>query len=143
MAFVETYRSVVSPSDCDILGHMNVSRYFWVCGNGVFSLQTELGLGLSEMTGGRRLSFAVVHAESDFRMEIMPGEVIYLMSAIVAIGGKSIDFRHRLFTAEHDRLAFECSFRSVLMNLETRRGVPIPDDVREKARSFMLDQPEL
>ena len=68
MAFI-SYRSVVDPSECDFLGHMNVSRYFSACSDGVFAIQAELGLTANDMRSGRRLSFAVVRAESDFKAE--------------------------------------------------------------------------
>ncbi len=139
MSFIETFRSVVAPSDCDILGHMNVSRYFAACSDGVFSLQTGLGLGLSDIQAGRKLSFAVVHAESDFKSEVLAGEVIYLLSGIEAIGGKSITFRHRLYRAERTDAAFETLFQCVLLDLETRRSALIPDDVREKAQQYMIE----
>ena len=125
MAFIETYRTVVAPSDCDVLNHMNVSGYFQACSDGVFSLQTNLGLGLSDIRDGRKLSFAVVHAESDFKSEVMVGEVIYMQSGIEEIGGKSIVFRHRLLRAEDDILAFETKFQCVLLDLENRRAVTI------------------
>ena len=139
MAFIETYRAVVAPSGCDVLNHMNVSGYFQACSDGVFSLQTNLGLGLSDIRDGRKLSFAVVHAESDFKSEVIAGEVIYMQSGIEKIGGKSIVFRHRLFRAEDDILAFETKFQCVLLDLENRRAVTLPDDVREKAQQFLID----
>ena len=133
MHFIETFRKAVDPGECDILGHMNVSRYFGACSDAVFSLQTQLGLGLSNITGGRRLSFAVVHAESDFKSEVMAGEVIYMRTAIEDIGNKSVLFRHRLFRAEQDHLAFEASFKCVLLDLVARKATPIPDDIRDAA----------
>lgn len=140
MSYVETFRSVVAPSDCDVLGHMNVSRYFSACSDGVFSLQTMLGLGLSDMRTGRKLSFAVVHAESDFLSEIEAGEVIFLMTAIEKIGGKSIRFHHQLFKAESKTLAFETKFQCVMLDLETRKSANIPDDVRQNAQKFVLEE---
>lgn len=140
MAFVETFRSVVAPSECDILGHMNVSRYFAACSDGVFSFQTMLGLGVSDIREGRRLSFAVVHAESDFLSEIRAGEVIFLMTGVEKIGGKSIVFRHRLFKAESGTMAFETRFQCVMLDLEMRKGVEIPDDVRQKAAAFLVEE---
>lgn len=119
---------------------MNVSRYFAACGDGVFAFQTMLGLGLSDIRGGRKLSFAVVHAESDFVAEVHAGEVIYLMTAVERIGGKSIVFRHRLFKAESGALAFETSFHCVMLDLEARRAAVIPDEVREKAQSFLVGE---
>jgi acyl-CoA thioester hydrolase len=38
-ASIETFRRAVDPSDCDFLGHMNVSRYFQACSDAMFSLQ--------------------------------------------------------------------------------------------------------
>lgn len=55
-----SFRSVVDPSDCDFLGHMNVSRYFAACSDGVFAIQSEMGLTANDMRDGRQLSFAVV-----------------------------------------------------------------------------------
>lgn len=133
MPYIETFRKAVDPSECDILGHMNVSRYFSACSDAMFSLQTEFGLGRSNIVGGDRMSFAVVHAESDFRSEVLAGEVIVMRTAVEEIGNKSATFRHRLYRTEADVLAFETLFRCVLLDLETRKAAPIPDGIREKA----------
>ena len=142
MPFVETFRSVVDPADCDVLGHMNVSLYFAACSDGVFSFQTSLGLGISDIRTGRQLSFAVVHAESDFKSELHAGEVIYLMTAIEKIGGKSIVFRHNLHRGETGAIAFTTRFQCVLLDLHNRKAVTIPDDVRDKAAPYLLTAPQ-
>ena len=138
MPFIETYRAVVAPADCDHLGHMNVSRYFAACSDGVISFQIRLGLGPSDLRDGRRLSFAVVRAESDFKAELRAGEVILLRTGIEQIGGKWMQFRHQLVRAEDDFIAFETAFRCVLLDLTTRRAVELPDDVCNKARDLGL-----
>ncbi|MCK0104581.1 acyl-CoA thioesterase [Pseudohalocynthiibacter sp. F2068] len=76
MPTMTTFRTVVAPSDCDFLSQMNVSKYFDACSDGVFAMQSELGLTISDVKQGRRLSLAVVHAESDFRAELVVGDVI-------------------------------------------------------------------
>jgi acyl-CoA thioesterase FadM len=139
VAYIETYRSVVAPAHCDHLGHMNVSRYFAAVGDGMFALQTMLGLGPADIRDGRGLSFAVVRSESDFRAELVAGDVIRLESAIEEAGEKLAVFRHRLVRAEDDRLAFETRFRCVMLDLASRRAVPIPDAVRARCEPFMLD----
>ena len=138
MPFIESFRSVVAPSDCDVLGHMNVSRYFSACSDGVFSFQTNLGLGLSDIKDGRQLSFAVVRAESDFKSEIIAGEVISLHTGVEKIGDKSMTFRHRLFRVEEKFLAFETVFQCVLLDLKSRRAVSVPDDVRKRAQEYLI-----
>ena len=139
MPSIETFRSVVAPSDCDFLGHMNVSRYFAACSDGVFTIQSEMGLTANDMREGRRLSFAVVHAESDFKAELSAGDAIKLETEIMAIGSKSITFRHRLFRAEDNVIAFETMFKCVMLNLETRSAAQIPDAVREKAAAWLIN----
>jgi len=136
--FAETYRSVVAPEACDHLGHMNVQQYFAAVSDGMFALQTELGLGPSDVRQGRKLSFAVVRAESDFKAELFAGDVIRLESAIEEIGDKSAAFRHRLVRVEDGAIVFQTHFKCVLLDLETRKAASVPDDVRKKAAKFMV-----
>lgn len=136
MAAMISFRSVVDPSDCDFLGHMNVSRYFAACSDGVFAIQSEMGLTANDMRSGRRLSFAVVHAESDFRSELSAGDAIRLETSIIEMGTKSITFRHRLVRSEDDATAFETVFKCVMLSLETRRAADIPDEVRQRASAW-------
>jgi len=133
MSAMTTFRSIVDPADCDFLGHMNVSRYFAACSDGVFAIQSEMGLTANDMRTGRRLSFAVVHAECDFKAELSAGDAIRLDTSIIEIGTKSILFRHCLVRSEDNAVAFETQFKCVMLNLETRRSADIPDDVRGKA----------
>lgn len=135
-----SFRSVVDPSDCDFLGHMNVSRYFAACSDGVFAIQSEMGLTANDMRHGRRLSFAVVNAQSDFRAELSAGDAIRLETSVIEIGSKSMTFRHRLIRSEDDTIAFETIFKCVLLSLQTRRAAKIPDDVRETAALWSEQQ---
>ena len=139
MAAMISFRSVVDPADCDFLGHMNVSKYFAACSDGVFAIQSEMGLTASDMRSGRRLSFAVVHAESDFRSELSAGDAIRLETSIIEMGAKSITFRHRLVRSEDDATAFETVFKCVMLSLETRRAADIPDEVRQRADAWLED----
>jgi acyl-CoA thioester hydrolase len=141
MSAMISFRSVVDSADCDFLGHMNVSRYFAACSDGVFAIQSELGLTANDMRQGRRLSFAVVSAQSDFRAELVAGDAIRLETSIIDLGTKSITFRHRLIRAEGNKLAFETVFKCVMLSLETRQAADIPEEVCVNARK-MLEEPQ-
>lgn len=132
-----SFRSVVDPSQCDFLGHMKVSRYFAACSDGVFAIQSEMGLTANDMRNGRRLSFAVVNAQSDFRAELSAGDPIRLETSVIEIGTKSMTFRHRLVRSEDDTTVFETVFKCVLLSLKTRRAANIPDDVRQTAARWL------
>lgn len=139
MPAMETFRSCVEPADCDSLGHMNVSRYFKAFSDAVANLQTAMGLTAQDMRQGRKLSFAVVKMESQFHSELLVGESIYVKSEVKEIGTKSMTFIHRMYRSADDALCFESTAKGALLSLEHRKAVPIPDDVREKARQFMTD----
>ena len=136
MTAMISFRSVVDPADCDFLGHMNVSRYFSACSDGVFAIQSEMGLTANDMRAGRRLSFAVVRAESDFRAELSAGDAIRLETTVVEIGTKSITFRHRLVRSADDTTAFETVFKCGMLDLAKRKAAEIPDEVRTRAAAW-------
>ncbi len=137
MPAMSSFRTFVESTDCDFLGHMNVARYFSACSNATGTIQAELGLTGEDMRTGRRLCFAVVHADSSFRAELNAGDSIQMMTDILAIGTKSMTFRHRLYRVDDGALCFETSFKTALMNLTTRKAAAIPDDVRAKAQAYL------
>jgi acyl-CoA thioester hydrolase len=116
---------------------MNVSRYFSACSDGVITLQSELGLTAEDVRSGRRLSFAVVHAESNFFSELRAGDSIWLETTILDIGSKTVTFQHVLYRAPERTKAFATRFKCVLLNLKTRKAAVLPDDVRKKAEAFL------
>lgn len=126
---VETYRATVAPADCDDLGHMNVQHYFRAVSDGMFSLMAQVGLGPTEIRA-RKLSFAVVHADTDFWAELLAGDVIALRSWIEAIGRKSGDFRHELINVASGQTVMSTRFKCVLLDLERRVAVEVPPDIR-------------
>lgn len=135
---LETYRGIVTQADCDHLGHMNLGRYVALCGDGVFALQAEAGLDRADIEGGRRLSLVAVRSEGDYRAELRPGEVIRLTSGVTGFGTKTVRLLHRLHTGA-GKLAYEGRFTCVLMDLATRRGVPVPDDIRSALSRFLVE----
>ena len=92
--YIETFRATVAPADCDHLGHMNVQHYFAAVSDGVFAVMVQLGLGPREIRE-RKMSFAVVHAETEFQQELHAGDVIVLESTVEKLGTKSA-LRHPL-----------------------------------------------
>ena len=130
--FIETYRGAVRREDCDDLGHMNVQHYFAAVSNGMFAMMSCLGLTPEEIQR-RQMSFAVVHAETDFHRELRSGDMMLLESAVLKLGNKSATFRHRLRNLSADSVAMTTDFKCVLLDLRKREAIPIPDDIRAAA----------
>ncbi len=138
MPFVETHISVVAPGDCDYLGHMNAAKYTEIGGQAVVAMQSRLGLGPSDMRDGRRLSFALVDQESQYLKELAAGDIMRMETAISDLTDKTLVFHHRLYRVEDDVLVYRGQFKCILMDLEKRRAVRIPDDVRKQAEAYLI-----
>jgi acyl-CoA thioester hydrolase len=138
-AFVETYRAAVAPADCDHLGHMNVQHYFRAVSDGMFALMIRLGLGPEEIRR-KQMSFAVVHAETDFRRELRAGDVVALESTVVGLGANSATFEHRLRNVASGDIAMSTKFKCVLLDLERRQATSLPDDIRASAERLISGQ---
>lgn len=140
MPEMTTIRRVIHPTDCDTLGHMNVARYFEIVSDGGFTIQAEMGLDHKDMTEGRRLSFAVVRAESAFHSELVTGDRVYVRSCVVEMGRKLAVFRHRIYRTSDNKLCFDVRFRVVLMNLERRRAVSIPEELQQQMALYFVEE---
>jgi acyl-CoA thioester hydrolase len=139
-AMVETFRGTVAPQDCDHLGHMNVQHYFRAVSDGMFSLMAQIGLGPAEIRG-RQISFAVVHADTDFMAELVAGDVIALRSGVQAIGQKSTEFRHELVNVASGQTVMRTRFKCVLLHLVRRVAVDVPQDIRDRLTA-LTSEPE-
>lgn len=110
---------------------MNVQHYFRAVSDGMFSLMAQVGLGPTEIRV-RQMSFAVVHAETDFMAELIAGDVIALRSAVETIGNKSAEFRHELVNVASGQTVMSTKFKCVFLDLERRVAVEMPADIREQ-----------
>jgi acyl-CoA thioester hydrolase len=133
--FIETYRGAVRREDCDDLGHMDVQHYFAAVSDGMFAMMSRLGLTLEEIQR-RQISFAVVHAETDFHRELRSGDLMLLESTVLKLGDKSATFQHRLRNISTDCVAMTTDFKCVLLDLRRREAISIPDDIRAAAEEL-------
>jgi acyl-CoA thioester hydrolase len=137
MTLVHELRVTVGSSDCDVLGHMNVARYFALCNQCGSALQAAIGWVPGQERDGSRLSFAVVRSESDFKSEVMEGEMLTVRSDLLRLGNKSASFRNRIARADGTEV-FHSVWHTVCLNLETRRAAPIPPALRTALTAFLL-----
>lgn len=126
---METLRRPVGPRDCDILGHMNVAAYVDAVSDAMFTLQTAAGLDRAALDRTHR-SFVAAHIAADYKAEMLAGEVFTLHSHVVHVGTKSARFAHRMIRLSDGATVFTAENVSVFFDLEARRAVAIPDDLR-------------
>ncbi|MCG6877415.1 MAG: acyl-CoA thioesterase [Betaproteobacteria bacterium] len=137
--YVETFRGTVAPADCDHLGHMNVQHYFRAVSDGMFAVMVHLGLTPEEIRR-RKLSFAVVRAETEFHRELHAGDIVALESTVLKVGEKSATFHHRLRNAATRDLAMSTEFKCVLLDLDRRQATVVPEDIRNAVAKVFPDK---
>ncbi len=136
---MEPLRFVVGTLDCDALGHLNVARYFALSNQAGFAMQTSIGWAPGQTNAGRRYSFAVVLADSEFLAEVHEGEVLLVRPGIRSIGTRSAVF-DTLITREGGEAVFRSAWTSALLDLDSRRAVAIPDDLRAVLQGFLVEE---
>lgn len=134
-AFRPTYRFTVAPEQCDELGHLNVQHYIQFMYLGGMELTAAIGLS-RDAIAQRRLGLAAVRMECDFLRELRAGEAVLVESAVESVGGKSLTFQHRLQLAGTAEEAMRAVVTGLLLDLRTRKAVPIPDDIRAAAEAL-------
>lgn len=100
-------------------------------------MQTAIGWAPGAANKGRRYSFAVVRSEADFLAEVNEGQVLLVYVGLSKMGTKSAAFENHL-TLEDGTLVFRSTWHSVLMDLDTRQSVAIPDDLRVALQTQMV-----
>src|SRR5262249_49492557 len=102
-----------------------VQRFANNVANGMFAIMSRLGLTPEEIQR-RQMSFAVVHAETDFHRELHSGDVMLLESTVLKLGDKSATFQHRLRNLTTDGVAMTTDFKCVLLDLRRRETISPP-----------------
>ncbi|MFT5393706.1 MAG: thioesterase-3 [Gammaproteobacteria bacterium] len=120
------YPIVVTPAHLDSLGHVNNARYFeffeagrttWYEVSGLFAACRE--------PGAKTRDTVVVNVNCDFVAECRLGETLMVATWAQRLGGKSFAVLQRLLK-EDGQLSAEVVVTSVVMDLDTRKSVPLP-----------------
>ena len=81
---IETYRGVVYPWHCDQMGHMNVMWYTGKFDEASWNLFAQIGITPSYLRERHR-GMVAVRQTIDYTLELLPGDVVFVRSRIVAV----------------------------------------------------------
>ncbi len=137
---IETFRGVVFPWHCDMMGHMSVQHQMPLLDNATYHLLGAFGPPVLERDH-RRIGWADISHEIRYLHELVAGDLLILRSGIVSVGTSSL--RHRTVMARRsDGLA--CTMMegvTVRFDLDARKSTPLSDEDRAVAAG--LPAPEL
>jgi len=123
-----TYRGAVYPWHCDHVGHMNVAWYTGKFDEATWNLFNMLGITPGYMRANQR-GMAAVDQHTKYLRELHPGDVVFIQSRLLELGGKRIRFRHTMYNGETNDLAATTELLGLHMNTDIRKTCPFPDDI--------------
>jgi acyl-CoA thioester hydrolase len=137
---IETFRGVVFPWHCDVMGHMSVQHQMPLLDNAVYHLLGEFGPAVI-VEEGRRLGWADVKQEIRYVHELVAGDLLILRSGILAVGSSSIRHRTVLSRRVDGAVCTIMEGITVRFDLDQRRSVALSAEARTIAAR--LKAPEL
>ncbi len=134
---METYRGVVYPFQCDHQGHLTTMHYVGMFDVAFWHQISAMGFTRAYLDARNR-GFVDVKDTLNYKAEITVGGLVVIDSHLVRIGGKSVTALFTMRDAESGEIAATSEKVTVYFDLEARRSVSLPDDMREAMEKFLI-----
>jgi acyl-CoA thioester hydrolase len=131
--------AVVHPWTCDIMGHLNTRYYAALFDDANYIVLREL-----ESRAGEEsvlLGWADAKNEIEYLNEIKAGSIVHLDSGIRRIGTKSLTVVTEMHTKERVHVCARMCAIIARFNLAERRAIPLSQDIKVAAASWLEDGP--
>jgi acyl-CoA thioester hydrolase len=116
-------------NDIDIFGHVNNAEFYAYFDTAVLTLMT--GLDVVDPRGGG-IGTLVVESGARFHREVLFADRVEVGLFVEHLGRSSVRYRLGVFREDEDSAAVDGHFVHVFVDRETRRPVPIPDQIRQR-----------
>jgi 4-hydroxybenzoyl-CoA thioesterase len=125
--------------DCDPAGLVYYPVLFHYCHAAMEEFfAARCRVGYARLLAERRLGFPVVNVRAEFFAPFAYGDEALVEVWASAVGRTSVTFEYRLRRASDHALCASATHVQVAMNIDSRRAVPLPEDLR---RAFAESAP--
>ncbi|MFC7050115.1 acyl-CoA thioesterase [Emcibacter nanhaiensis] len=132
---IETYKGVVHPVLCDVMGHMTTRHYAAAFDDASYHLAHACNLPVDDKNG-----FVDLELTLKFLAELRTGDIFVIRSAITGIGNSSFGARHKMVNCMNNSVAAVQEATYACFDLVKRKSVPLPDAFRERAESLLISE---
>ena len=126
-----TYRGTVYPWHCDHMGHMNVMWYVGKFDEATWQLLAAVGLTAARLRQDG-MGMVAVEQHIEYKRELLAGDLLTIHSSVQEVREKSLILVHEMTNQETQELAARTTLTGVCIDIATRRGRPLPADIRER-----------
>ena len=119
------------------MGHMNVQHYVGMFDHATWVLLAEVGL-TAEWFREQNRGMAALEQHIEYKRELRAGDVIEIRTGVLELGAKTIRFVHEMRHWTGGWLAARTTLVAVYFDTVARKGVALPNAVREKAKTLTI-----
>ena len=138
----ETYRGHVLASERDAIGHMNIQFYLACLSQAMQSTFSLIGVHPEDVQKTGR-GFAAVDQNNRYCAELLPGDIVHMMSALIDYTPKSMIVNHRLYNSATGELSFDATTTVLHFDTNKRKVISFTDDMLERLAAFKLPTEEV
>ena len=131
-----TYRGVVQPWHCDLMGHMNVMWYTGKFDEATWALFATVGLH-SEYIREQKRGMVAVQQSTMYKKELLAGDVVSIRSRFLEVREKVLRLEHELISDQTGEIAATTELTGVHLDMVSRRSCPFPSDISAQIRATM------
>jgi acyl-CoA thioester hydrolase len=132
-----TYRGVVHPWHCDIMGHMNVVWYVSKFDEASWQFASMLGLNNAYFTK-KHMGIAALQQNITYKSEIVAGSTVTVRSGVLAMKEKVVRFIHEMRNDTTGEVSAIMVLTAVHFNTRKRKSCPFPKDVLKRGQAFKV-----
>ncbi len=130
-ATFESGHGAVNHWECHAFGHMSARFYAARASDCAAHMRFQLGLGRAVLEERRWGSTALEH-HLGLRRQLFAGDVVAITTGFREVGNKTFRFVHRFTDLESGEVTATLRVLSCLLDLERRKALVIPDEVRAR-----------
>lgn len=137
------HKGVVHPWLCDIMGHMTTRNYLAMFDDASYHMIYETfgwtGGANDDGDDDRRNGWVDVRQVIEYKDELKAGDLTEVKGAMKKIGTKSVTYYYELYNTRTGSLSATLETTSVYFDLVERVGVPLTDEMKERASKYLVE----
>ncbi len=137
--YIETFRGVVYPWHCDHQGHMTTMHYVGMFDAAFWHLLSAQGFTRAYL-GEHGTGFADIKDTIAYLAERPVGSPVAIESGILKVGTTSVVSFNRMRDTETGDVAATSEKVTVYFDLEARRKIPLPADLRAVMEGRLVER---
>jgi len=132
-----TYRGVIHPWHCDIMGHMNVVWYMSKFDEAAWQFAAMLGLN-NEYFKTKHRGMAALQQNITYKSELVAGNTVTIRSGVLEMKEKIVRIIHEMRNDATGEIAAVMVLTVVHFDTKKRKSCPFPLSVKKHSRDLIV-----